>query len=105
MIIKNPTNSELHVQIKGVRYVCPANGEVSGIPMEHARYWKTMLHAFIVVEPEGEITVVPEAKPEEVVAEVVPIQEVVEEKLTEVVEPEVVSEMPKAKAGRPRKKK
>lgn len=52
MILRNPTPNEIKVQIEGVHYTLPANGELKGVPDAHGEYWKVNLHQFIEVEPE-----------------------------------------------------
>lgn len=52
MIIKNPTNARLEVQIFGEPYVVEAESSVSGISPAVADYWKKRLHDFLIVEEE-----------------------------------------------------
>lgn len=52
MIVKNPTDSEISIQYKGVTYSVPANGE-SRVPAEVATYWKTKIHAFVELSEES----------------------------------------------------
>lgn len=52
MIIKNTIDKELKVQIKQNNYTLPAKGEIS-IPLDDAIYWRSMLHTFLVIEPES----------------------------------------------------
>lgn len=100
MIIKNPTNLNLAVTIKGVDYVLGAQSERKGIPAEHAEYWKVHLHNFIEVVPEdhdAEITsksAKKEPKVEEEVVETPVAEEEAEEPEPEV---EVKDEKPKGK--------
>jgi hypothetical protein len=54
MRVINPTDSIIEVTISGKRYVLPANGEISGVRVEHALYWKSRLHNFIIVQEEKE---------------------------------------------------
>lgn len=49
MTVKNPTNNDITVQIMGVKYTVPANGEVKYVPEEHALYWRDKLHQFLVL--------------------------------------------------------
>ena len=53
MVITNPTSIEIKVQIEGVNYVLPANGELIGVKEEHALYWKEKLHNFIAIKVES----------------------------------------------------
>lgn len=74
MKVKNPTNEEITVQIKGLTYIVKAEGELSNVPAEHAEYWKNNLHNFIIIEKENSKVT---SKVKEVIEEV--IEEVKEE--------------------------
>jgi hypothetical protein len=62
MRVINPTDSIIEVSINGNPYVLPANGEISGVPVEHALYWKSRLHGFIVIREEEEVVEKAEVK-------------------------------------------
>ena len=73
MKIVNPTDKEITIQVKGgVKYTVVANGELLGVPMEHAVFWKG-LHSFLQLT-------------EEISDEVVEVVEEVKEEVVEVVE-------------------
>jgi len=55
LIVINPTDKDISVQIKGTVYSVDANGQLSGVPKEIAEYWKDRTHNFITVEAEGEV--------------------------------------------------
>ena len=79
MKIKNPTDQDIEVQIFGVTYKLPANGELPGVREDAAEYWKTRLHGFIGVEAETpktkkeekEDVITPDVVIEPVVADVI----------------------------------
>jgi hypothetical protein len=56
MIVSNPTNKKITVQIFGVEYTVDAESSVSGVPEAAARYWQERLHTFLKVEKEKEDT-------------------------------------------------
>ena len=74
MIVKNPTNTDLEVQIDGNVYSVEANGETAGVPAVHATRWQAELHNFITLEEEE----APVAKAVKEVKEVVEVPVVVE---------------------------
>lgn len=53
MRIINPTDSAIEVSIEGTKYVLPAEGELSGVRIEHALYWKSKLHSFLIIKEDG----------------------------------------------------
>lgn len=53
MKIINPTDKDISVQIKGVKYTVAAYGELNDVRREHAEYWQTMLHPFLKVEEDN----------------------------------------------------
>lgn len=81
MIVKNPTNDEISVQLEGNVYILPAMGEIH-VPTVHAEFWKKHIHNFLELEPEAKTSVAP--KKEEV--EVTEATEVAVEPEDEVVE-------------------
>ena len=89
MIVKNNTDKKISVKIKGNLYEVEANDSISGVPSEHAEYWKTMLHNFLVLEQES----LPEVSYETSIGEEVKSDVVSEEKGTfeVIIENEVVS--------------
>lgn len=52
MIIKNPTNSDITVQIKGVQYTVLAESSLKNVPEQVALYWKLNLHPFLELQEE-----------------------------------------------------
>ena len=66
MIVKNPTTSELAVQIDGIKYVVPAEDQLKEVPTEHAEHWKRYIHGFIELVDEAKVS-----KPEPKVPEVI----------------------------------
>lgn len=54
MKIKNPTNNQLNVVIRGVQYYIKANGTLSGVPASDAVYWRDRLHNFLEIEEEND---------------------------------------------------
>jgi len=58
MIVKNPTDSELKVQINGRIYEVDAKGETS-VPAEVALYWRDNIHGFLILSEESKTTVKP----------------------------------------------
>ena len=88
MIIKNPTDLELKVQIKGKKYVIPANESLSGVSEEVTKYWKEKLHSFIIISSEAEL---PKTEDKEL-----PKVELTEEVAEEIVE-ELVKEVKEVK--------
>lgn len=62
MVVKNPTANDIRVQILGVQYDLPANGELHNVPPEAAAIWKVKLHTFIQLSDEA-----PKKAPDEVV--------------------------------------
>lgn len=54
MIVKNPTNTDLSVQINGHQYSIPAKDQISGVSAVDAAYWVERLHTFIELEEEAE---------------------------------------------------
>lgn len=93
MIVKNPTENRLEVQVQGVTYVIEPEGTLENVPEAHARYWQESLHKFIVIrnekKEEVETVVMPKPKVEEVVTEEVktPAPEVEAKKEVEVKAP------------------
>lgn len=88
--VTNPTDTALSCQYRGVVYSLEA-GETKTILSEAALYWKTMIHAFLVLEEVTDETVAvatPQAvAPVETPEDVAPTaEEVVEEPVEEVVE-------------------
>lgn len=81
MKIKNPTDSDIEIQFKGIKYSVPANGELNSVPEEVAKFWKTSIHEFIVISKDStDAVVAPVAmKVEEEVKEVIEEAEVIEE--------------------------
>lgn len=53
MKVINPINKEIKVKLFGTDYTIKAEGELTGVPIEHARYWQGRLHHFLVVEEES----------------------------------------------------
>lgn len=113
MIVKNPTDNEIFVRIKGVDYSLEPQGEVSVSP-EVALHWKNRIHEFIIlideesdapaaVEVEEEVVVEEEAPAADeapvVEEEVAPAEEVAVVEEAPVVE-EPVAEAPKKKGGK-----
>lgn len=49
MIVKNPTDKEIAIQYKGVKYSVAANGQAD-VPAEVAEHWKSRVHEFITIE-------------------------------------------------------
>lgn len=70
MILKNPTDQDISVQIFGKNYKVSAMGEVS-LSSEAGNYWKKHIHAFMEIISEGgensgvtaKVEVVEEEKP------------------------------------------
>lgn len=58
MKIINPTDRDISCRIKGVSYVVEAKGALSGVPMEHAKHWKEMIHSFIVLQEDDAVETV-----------------------------------------------
>lgn len=87
MIVRNPSNQDITVQINGNEYFVEANSEVAGVKAEDAAYWVTRLHTFVELEEEGADTAARERA-------AAPVAEVVEEDAEPVVvEPVVVEEV------------
>lgn len=109
MIVKNPTNHDIQVQIEGANYFVEANGEISGVIPEHAAYWKVKLHAFIEIVEESkgkkaEKEVATEAAAPEVAAPEAPAAPVAPVAPAPAVEPEAVTPAPEPKAKGTKKK-
>ncbi len=49
MILFNPTENHIKVQIFGVEYEIEPKGKSRDIPEEVAIYWRTKLHNFLIV--------------------------------------------------------
>lgn len=63
MVVKNPTNNDITVQISGVKYTVPANGQIKFVPEAAALYWRDKLHGFLILEDDVvEKTEQPKAK-------------------------------------------
>lgn len=62
MIVKNPTDSILSVQIKGVVYEIAPNSEIRGVSPEAATHWQEHVHNFIKVEAETPVVAAPAKK-------------------------------------------
>lgn len=69
MILRNPTDNELSVQIKGRTYTLPARETIS-LPEEDGRAW-LRLHGFLLEEEEKAV----QPEPTEQVAPVEPVVE------------------------------
>lgn len=65
MIVTNPTDKDIHVQIEGVVYKCPADSSIKGVPAEHAAKWKTHTHEFIIVSDETSVKAEPKIEKKE----------------------------------------
>ena len=86
MRVINTTKEAINVRIKGVEYKLPAEGELPDVPAEHAEYWKTMLHNFLILDDDE---IIPEvAKIEKKIMEEENNEVKVEENLEEVKEEE-----------------
>lgn len=90
MIVRNPTEVQISVTIKGTTYEIEPKGSIMGVPEEHAVEWRTSTHQFIVIEPEDVAEVVEKVK--EIIEEEVKIEE---PEVTE--EPEEVDEVEEVK--------
>jgi len=97
MKIANPMDNDITVQVPGgTKYTVLANDSISGVPANHAEFWKG-LHPWLVITPEAtdvvkevvdeEIEEVKEDVVEDVIEEVV--EEIKEEEIEEVKEEEV----------------
>lgn len=105
MIVKNPTKDRIEVRIQGVDYVVEGNGEVKGVPVQHAEYWVSMLHTFLSVEEEkddADITLKSHKTDEE--EEVKEPEEETEEVLGSEATTEEVVEAPKTRGRKPKNK-
>jgi hypothetical protein len=69
MKVINKTLNDLEVQVKGVKYVLPANSHLDNVNDEHARYWKDFLHSFIELKKDDKTKETEVTTREEVVAE------------------------------------
>lgn len=97
MIVKNPTDKEISVTIKGSTYTVPANGENSNVNDEHAVHWKTHIHHFIELKQGSDV----KETTEEVITEESPKEEeVIETPKEEVIEEVEVKDTKKAKKNK-----
>lgn len=88
MIVKNPTDSDVKIQIDGIFYEVGANDELEGVKPEHAARWKG-IHQFLSMQEEDMGTTSKEALQETTEED---IEEVTETETEEVVEEEVVED-------------
>lgn len=51
MILRNPTDNRIEVQIDGKQYHIEAQGKIT-LPDDVAVYWKTYIHQFLKVDGE-----------------------------------------------------
>lgn len=49
MKVYNPTKEKIHIVYKGEPYEVEAKSSIEGVPSDATRYWKKMVHHFIVV--------------------------------------------------------
>ena len=87
MIVKNPTDSDVKIQIDGIFYEVGANDELGGVKPDHAAHWKGV-HQFLSVQEEDSTTskdALQETTEED-------IEEVKETETEEVVEEEAVED-------------
>lgn len=94
MIVKNPTDKDVTVMLKGVNYTVKANDILSGVPEEQALYWKG-LHNFLTLSEEAKMveTTPKEVKEDEPTKE----EEAVEKQEEETKEEEVKEEVTEKK--------
>jgi len=99
MKIINPLDREISIQVKGgQKYTIEANGELNGVPQEHAEFWKG-LHPFLKIAA-GKSTE-PKIEKKEVKEEIK--GEEIDEMIDEIVK-EDVKEKPKKKVKKVTKK-
>jgi len=93
MIVINPLDEEITVTLSGNVYTVPAKGQVKGVPVRDALYWKDSLHNFLTLQEE--ISTV--TKPMEEETKVEEVVEVAEEAVSPspeaVEEEEIISEV------------
>ena len=99
MKIINPLDREISIQVKGgQKYTIEANGELNGVPQEHAEFWKG-LHPFLTIAT-GKAT--EPKKEEEEVKEEIKGEEI--DDMIDTIVKEVVKEKPKKKVKKVTKK-
>ena len=78
MILRNPTDNEITVQLFGKEFTVEANGEIS-LPSRHGTYWKEKLHGFMEIISSEEPSLPAAPAPEEEVTEevIVPTEPVI----------------------------
>lgn len=86
MIVKNPTDKEISVQILGTQYTVPANGEREGVKDEHAIHWKEQIHNFLILKNEEVAEVSEETVTEETTKEVINLEGLKRTELDELAE-------------------
>ena len=92
MKITNPMDNDITVQVPGgTKYTVLANDSISGVPANHAEFWKG-LHPWLVITPEA-TDVVKEVIVEDVVEDIK--EDAVEEVKEEEKKEEVVEEVEK----------
>lgn len=53
MKVNNPTKDDIEIVYRGIRYEVKAGEVLTNVPQEAARYWKNMIHHFIVISEDG----------------------------------------------------
>lgn len=72
MIVKNPTDNDISVQINGHQYTVKAKDQIANVSATDAAYWKVKIHTFIEIEEEVAQVAKPASKPEAVKVDVAP---------------------------------
>ena len=98
MKIINPTGSDISVVVGGLPYTVKKGSYITGVKREHAIYWQTKLHGFLIVKEEvtDEVEEAPVAPVAEVPVEEIPVAVTPAQDVDKPVE-ESVEEAPKSK--------
>ena len=87
MILRNPTDNNITVQIEGRVYSVSPKGTIE-LPNRHGSFWKEKIHGFM------QITASEETAPE------APAEEEIEEETPDVLPPELVEDKKTGEVGR-----